>query len=59
MTTASPTAPTQRRQFGKSSLDRAIVASIAAMLGFNLLVLAQQFDAAPTFAVAPIAAQQA
>ncbi len=59
MTTASSAAPTQRRQFGKSSLDRAIVASIAAMLGFNLLVLVQQFDAAPALAAAPIAAQQA
>ena len=60
MTTATRPAPhTGRRQFGTSPLDRAIVASVAAMLGFNILVLAQQLDAAPGFAAAPIAAQQA
>lgn len=35
----------------RSKLDRAIVASIAAMLAFNLLVLTQQLQSAPDFAM--------
>ncbi|WP_423142361.1 hypothetical protein ACOYW6_03115 [Parablastomonas sp. CN1-191] len=50
---------TRPRQFGKSALDRAIVASVAAMLGFNILVLAQQVQAVPAFAAAPTVAAQA
>ena len=49
---------TRPRQFGKSALDRAIVASVAAMIGFNILVLAQQVQAAPVIASAPSTAAQ-
>lgn len=43
-----------------SKLDKAIVASVAAMLAMNFLVLAQQLQAAPTFAAnGTVAAQQA
>jgi hypothetical protein len=50
---------TRTRQFGKSALDRAIVASVAAMIGFNILVLAQQVQAAPVLASASAATAQA
>lgn len=36
----------------RSTLDRAIFASIAAMLGMNLFVLSQQLEAAPQVAAA-------
>ena len=44
----------------RSTLDKAVLASIATMLAFNLLVLSQQVQSAPDFAKreAP-AAQQA
>lgn len=43
-----------------STLDRAIVLSVAAMLSFNIVVLASQFQAAPQVAQASgTAAQQA
>lgn len=43
-----------------STLDKAIVLSVAAMLSFNVLVLASQVDHAPTVAqVHGAAAQQA
>ncbi len=44
-----------------SKLDRAIVASVAAMLAMNVFVLAQQFEAAPVVALSQgnAAAQQA
>jgi hypothetical protein len=44
----------------RSMLDKAVIASIAAMLAFNVLVLSQQLQSAPDFAQrdAP-AAQQA
>ena len=42
----------------RSSLDRAIVASIAAMVGMNLFVLSQQLQAAPQVADAHPAAGQ-
>jgi hypothetical protein len=45
----------------RSRLDKAIVASVAAMLAMNAFVLAQQLDRAPVLASAdqPAAAQQA
>lgn len=44
----------------RSKLDRAIVASLAAMLAFNVLVLTQQLQGAPDFALkGEPAAQQA
>lgn len=45
----------------RSSLDKAILASVAAMLAMNVFVLAQQLDRAPALAAAnqPIAAQTA
>ena len=57
MTTS--TLPTARKQ--RSKLDRAIVASVAAMLAMNVFVLAQQLNAAPAIAAAsqPTAALQA
>jgi hypothetical protein len=51
--------PTAPRQFGKSALDRAIVASVAAMIGFNILVLAQQVQSAPVLASASAVSAQA
>lgn len=38
-----------------TSLDKAIAASVAAMLAMNLFVLAQQFQDAPRLAAAPSA----
>jgi hypothetical protein len=38
-----------------SKLDRAIAASVAAMLAMNVFVLAQQVQDAPRFAVTPVA----
>lgn len=55
MFTKSPSKP---RSFGASSLDRAIIASVAAMLAMNLFVLAQQLQAAPALALAQPAATQ-
>lgn len=51
----------QRSKPGASKLDRAIFASVAAMLAMNVFVLAQQMDRAPALAAAdqPAAAQQA
>jgi hypothetical protein len=44
----------------RTKLDRAIVLSIAAMLGFNVIVLSQQLQVAPAFALGGEAtAQQA
>jgi hypothetical protein len=44
----------------RSKLDKAIAASVAAMLAMNLFVLAQQLQPAPAFAAADaVAAQQA
>jgi hypothetical protein len=44
----------------RSSLDKAIALSIAAMLAFNVLVLSQQLQNAPDFASRDLpAAQQA
>jgi hypothetical protein len=59
MITAASSARPQPRQFGKSALDRAMVASVAAMVGFNLLVLSQQLDVSPVLAAMPAAAAQA
>ncbi len=59
MTTAASPARPQHRQFGKSALDRAMIASVAAMVGFNLLVLSQQLDASPAMAATPAATAQA
>lgn len=44
----------------RTNLDKAVIASIAAMLAFNILILSQQLQSAPDFAQreAP-AAQQA
>jgi hypothetical protein len=44
----------------RTKLDKAVIASIAAMLAFNVLILSQQLQSAPDFAQreAP-AAQQA
>jgi hypothetical protein len=40
------------QRFSKASkLDKAIIASVAAVLAMNVFVLAQQLDSAPTFAV--------
>lgn len=55
MFTKSPSNP---RGFGASSLDRAIIASVAAMLAMNLFVLAQQLQDAPALALAQPAATQ-
>ncbi len=43
----------------RSMLDKAVITSIAAMLAFNLLVLSQQLQSAPDFALrdAPAAPQ--
>ncbi len=51
----------QRSKLGSSKLDRAILASVAAMLAMNVFVLAQQMDRAPVLAAADqsVAAQQA
>ena len=45
----------------RSSLDKAILASVAAMLAMNVFVLAQQLDRVPVLAAADqsVAAQQA
>ncbi len=45
----------------RSKLDKAILASVAAMLAMNVFVLAQQLDRAPAIAAAEqhAAAQQA
>ncbi|MEY4240124.1 MAG: hypothetical protein RL339_2725 [Pseudomonadota bacterium] len=45
----------------RSSLDKAIMVSVAAMLAMNVFVLAQQLDRAPVLAAAgqSAAAQQA
>lgn len=45
----------------RSTLDKAIFASVAAMLAMNVFVLAQQLERAPAVAVAdqPAASQQA
>lgn len=45
----------------RSKLDKAIVASVAAMLAMNVFVLAQQLDRAPALASADqaVATQQA
>lgn len=44
-----------------SMLDKAIIACVAAMLGFNALVFAQQLQAAPALALTQVeaAAEQA
>lgn len=42
--------------FKASTLDKAIIACVTAMLGFNALVLAQQLQAAPVLASAPVEA---
>jgi hypothetical protein len=39
-----------------STLDKAIVACVAAMLGFNALVIAQQLQAAPALALTQVEA---
>lgn len=39
----------------RTTLEKAIVLSIAAMLGMNVFVLTQQFNSAPTVAAAPAA----
>jgi len=38
-----------------STLDKAIAASVAAMLAMNVFVLAQQLQDAPHIAIAPLA----
>lgn len=45
----------------RSKLDKAIVASVAAMLAMNVFVLAQQMDRAPAIAAADqaVVAEQA
>ena len=44
----------------RTSLDKAIALSFAAMLAMNIFVLSQQLTADPEFAIAgPVAAQQA
>lgn len=45
-------------KFGRSKLDKAIIASVAAMLTMNLFVLAQQLQPTPAFAAADAAAAQ-
>ncbi len=40
-----------------SKLDKAIFASVVAMLGMNVVVLAQQFDNSPAFALTKSAPQ--
>ena len=40
-----------------SKLDKAIFASVVAMLGMNVVVLAQQFDNSPPFALTKSAPQ--
>lgn len=42
----------------RTTLDKAIAISIAAMLGFNLLVLSQQLAEAPAFALGGAAVTQ-
>ena len=42
----------------RTRLDQAIALSVAAMLGFNLLVLAQQLQEAPPFAFHSAAAER-
>jgi len=51
----------QHSKRGASKLDKAILASVAAMLAMNVFVLAQQMDRAPAVAAADrsAAAQQA
>ena len=43
----------------RTSLDRAIIASIAAMLAMNVVVLAEQLHAAPRVALTATTAVQA
>ncbi|MFO1254368.1 MAG: hypothetical protein U1E37_01665 [Sphingomonadaceae bacterium] len=38
-------------KFGSTKLDRAVIVSVIAMIGFNLAVLTQQADAAPQYAL--------
>ncbi|MFA7588585.1 MAG: hypothetical protein WCY11_20765 [Novosphingobium sp.] len=45
-----PSLPGQTGTRRPSKLDRAIVASVIAMVAFNLFVLTQQFDPAEAFA---------
>jgi hypothetical protein len=53
------TAMTTKTFSPRSFLDKAILASVGAMLAMNVLVLAQQLDHAPAFAAAAPAAVQA
>lgn len=43
---------TSRSTARRSKLDKAIIASLAAMAAMNLFVLVQQFQAEPAFAAA-------
>ncbi|MCC6925188.1 hypothetical protein [Novosphingobium sp.] len=46
-------------KLGSTKLDRAVILSVIAMLGFNVVVLTQQLDTAPTYALTASAAVQA
>jgi hypothetical protein len=54
-----PVTRNSRRSSTRSTLDRAIIASVVAMAAMNIFVLSQQMQASPTIAFATTTEQAA